>query len=154
MFHSVFDCNYRFPVTGGWERDGTVAESQYLDNQKTLFFSIFRQIFGVKYINDRSPKRQVVKTNDQLKSVNSNFALAVHSPKSGQAKTHFLSHFRGKKEKKYGYLGQNLNPRSVDQKWTLLTISPLVPCQKISKSIFVTCIVLRQKVSLGLSKFW
>ena len=64
MFHSVFDCNYRFPVTGGWERDGTVAESQYLDNQKTLFFSIFRQIFGVKYINDRSPKRQVVKTND------------------------------------------------------------------------------------------
>ena len=27
-----------------------------------------------------------------LKSVNSNFTLAVHSPKLGQAKTHFLSH--------------------------------------------------------------
>ena len=27
-----------------------------------------------------------------LKSVNSNFALAVHSLKFGQAKTHFLSH--------------------------------------------------------------
>ena len=27
-----------------------------------------------------------------LKSVNSNFTLAVHSPKFGQAKTHFLSH--------------------------------------------------------------
>ena len=34
-----------------------------------------------------------------LKSVNSNFTLAVHSPKFGQVKTHFLSHFRGKKRK-------------------------------------------------------
>ena len=34
-----------------------------------------------------------------LKSVNSNFTLAVHSPKLGQAKTHFLSHFGEKKEK-------------------------------------------------------
>ena len=32
-----------------------------------------------------------------LKSVNSNFTLEVHSPKLGQAKTHFLSHF-GEKE--------------------------------------------------------
>ena len=37
-----------------------------------------------------------------LKSVNSNFTLEVHSPKINQAKTHFLSHFEGKKEKKYG----------------------------------------------------
>ena len=28
----------------------------------------------------------------QLKSVNSNLTLAVHSPKLEQAKTHFLSH--------------------------------------------------------------
>ena len=28
-----------------------------------------------------------------LKSVNSNFTLAVHSPKLNDAKTHFLSHF-------------------------------------------------------------
>ena len=34
-----------------------------------------------------------------LKSVNSNLTLAVHSPKLGQAKTHFLSHFGGKKRK-------------------------------------------------------
>ena len=34
-----------------------------------------------------------------LKSVNSNFTLAVHSPKFGQAKTYFLSHF-GKKKRK------------------------------------------------------
>ena len=37
-----------------------------------------------------------------LKSVNSNFTLAVHSPKLNQAKTHFLSHFGEKKKKKYG----------------------------------------------------
>ena len=34
-----------------------------------------------------------------LKSVNCNFTLAVHSPKLGRAKTHFLSHF-GEKEGK------------------------------------------------------
>ena len=34
-----------------------------------------------------------------LKSVNSNFTLAVQSPKLGQAKTHVLSHFG---EKKHG----------------------------------------------------
>ena len=38
-----------------------------------------------------------------LKSVsNSNFTLAVQSPKLGQAKTHFLSHFWEKKRKEYG----------------------------------------------------
>ena len=34
-----------------------------------------------------------------LKSVNSNFTLAVHSPKLNHAKTHFLSHFGEKKRK-------------------------------------------------------
>ena len=34
-----------------------------------------------------------------LKSVNSNFTLAVRSPKLWQAKTHFLSHFGEKKRK-------------------------------------------------------
>ena len=37
-----------------------------------------------------------------LKSVDSNFTLAVHSPKFEQAKPHILSHFREKREKKYG----------------------------------------------------
>ena len=45
-------------------------------------------------------------------------------------------------------------PESVDQKLTMPTITPLVPCRIISKSIYVTYIVMRQKVSLGLSKFW
>ena len=36
-----------------------------------------------------------------LKSVISNFTLAAHSPKFGQAKTHSLSHF-WEKRKKYG----------------------------------------------------
>ena len=40
---------------------------------------------------------QLIVSFISLKSVNSNFTLAVHSPKFGQAKTHFLSHFRGKK---------------------------------------------------------
>ena len=31
-------------------------------------------------------------TDVHLKSVNSNFTLAVHSPKFNHAKTHFLSH--------------------------------------------------------------
>ena len=35
-----------------------------------------------------------------LKSVNSNFTLAVRSRKFGQDKTHFLSHVGEKKEKK------------------------------------------------------
>ena len=34
-----------------------------------------------------------------LKSVDSNFTLAVHSPKLNQAKTHFLSHLGEKKRK-------------------------------------------------------
>ena len=34
-----------------------------------------------------------------LKSVNSNFTLAVNSPKLDQAKTHFLSHLGEKKKK-------------------------------------------------------
>ena len=34
-----------------------------------------------------------------LKSVNSNFTLAVHSQKFGQAKSHFLSHVGEKKRK-------------------------------------------------------
>ena len=36
--------------------------------------------------------------NRKLKSVNSNFTLAVHSPKLGQAQTHFLSYFGEKKK--------------------------------------------------------
>jgi hypothetical protein len=35
-----------------------------------------------------------------LKSVNSNFTLAVHSQKLIHAKTQFLSHFEGKKREK------------------------------------------------------
>ena len=34
-----------------------------------------------------------------VKSVNSNFTLAVHSPKFGQAKTHLLSHSGEKRRK-------------------------------------------------------
>ena len=34
-----------------------------------------------------------------LKSINSNFTLAVHSPKLNKAKTHFLSHIGEKNEK-------------------------------------------------------
>ena len=34
-----------------------------------------------------------------LKSVNSNFTLAVNTPKLDQAKTHFLSHLGEKKRK-------------------------------------------------------
>ena len=37
-----------------------------------------------------------------LKSVNSNFTLAVRSQKFGQAKTHVLSHVGEKKDKKHG----------------------------------------------------
>ena len=48
-----------------------------------------------------------VLTAEGLKSVNSNFTLAVHSPKFGQAKTHFCTVLKrgsvirlfGKKEK-------------------------------------------------------
>ena len=88
-----------------------------------------------------------LKPLDFLRSVNSNFTLTVHSPKLWQAKTHF-----GEKKEKI-WLDQNLNPRSVDQKLTMPTITPLVPCKKIGKSIYVTYIVMRQKMSLGLSKF-
>ena len=41
--------------------------------------------------------------NDLLKSVNSNFTLAIHSPKLGQAKTHFLSHFWEKNMARPGF---------------------------------------------------
>ena len=37
--------------------------------------------------------------DSKLKSVNSNFTLAVHSQKFGQAKSHFLSHVGEKKRK-------------------------------------------------------
>jgi hypothetical protein len=60
--------------------------------------------------------------------------------------------FLGKKREKI-WLGRDSNPRSVDQKLIVLTITPLVPCLKICKSIYITYIVMRQKVSLGLSKF-
>ena len=56
-----------------------------------------------------------------LKSVNSNFTLAVHSPKPNHAKTHFLSHF-GEKKKKL-WLDRDLNPQSVDQKLIMLSIT-------------------------------
>ena len=87
----------------------------------------------------------------QLKSVNSNFTLALRSGKFGQAKTHFLSHVGGKREKKMAKPG--FEQQSVDQKLIMLTITPLVPCWKISKSIYLTYIVMRQKLSLSLSKF-
>ena len=40
-----------------------------------------------------------------LKSVNSNFTLAVNSPKLDQAKTHFLSHLGEKEGKNMARLG-------------------------------------------------
>ena len=46
-----------------------------------------------------------------LKSVNSNFTLAVHSLKLNHAKTHFLSHFGEKKRKNMARPG--FEPRSV-----------------------------------------
>ena len=48
-----------------------------------------------------------------LKSVSSNFTLAVHSPKFGQAKTHFLSHYGGGGNKKnMARLGWDSNPEA------------------------------------------
>ena len=44
-------------------------------------------------------QQQIVIGFTYLKSVNSNFTLAVYSPKFGQAKTHFLSHLKEKKRK-------------------------------------------------------
>ena len=40
-----------------------------------------------------------------LKSVDSNFTLAVHSPKFGQAKAHFLRHLEEKKRNNMARLG-------------------------------------------------
>ena len=57
---------------------------------------------------------------DKVKSVNSNFTLAVRSPKLNHAKSHFLSHFGEKKK----WLDQDLNPRSADKKLIMLTITP------------------------------
>ena len=51
--------------------------------------------------NKKETKFRKKKNRGSLKSVNSNFTLAVHSRKFGQAKTHFLSHVGEKKEKKY-----------------------------------------------------
>ena len=66
-----------------------------------------------------------------LKSVNSNFTLAVHSPKFGQAKTHFLCHFGKKREKIWR--GRDSNPWSVDQKSRAnhYSICPLLENQQI-----------------------
>ena len=58
-----------------------------------------------------------------LKLVSSNnFTLTVNSPKLWQAKTHFLSHFEGKKEKKYmARLGfEPMNSRSSLLHWSLV----------------------------------
>ena len=83
----------------------------------------------------------LIKVSGQnLKSVNFSFTLAVHSPKLWQAKTHFLSHFLGKKGEKIR-LGRDAHPWSVDQKLIVLTITPLVLCRKIIKSIYVTYIL-------------
>jgi hypothetical protein len=67
-------------------------------------------------------KKEMGLFGSQLKSVNSNFTQAVHSPKLGHAKTHFLSHFGEKREKIW--LDRDLNPQSVDQKLIVLTITP------------------------------
>ena len=42
-----------------------------------------------------------------------------------------------------------MNPRSVDQKLIVLTITPQVTCLKLGKSVYLTYIVMRQKVSFG-----
>ena len=59
--------------------------------------------------NQEIQETRRLKTNTHiLKSVNSNFTLAIQSPKFGQAKTHLLSHLGKKREKIW--LGQDLNP--------------------------------------------
>ena len=76
--------------------------------------------------------------NKFLKSVISNFTLAVryaHRPRLT-----FCLMLEKKREKIW--LGQDLNPRSVDQKSIVLTITSLVPCKIISQSIYVTFIVM------------
>ena len=65
-----------------------VAFSEYMN-----FVNSFRvsqlYLFGPQYVLFKfSP----MLFYEFLKSVNSNFTLAVHSPKPNQAKTHFLSH--------------------------------------------------------------
>ena len=59
---------------------------------------------------------------DLLKSVNSNFTVAVRSQIFGQAKTQFFVMF-GKKGEKI-WPGRDWNPQSVDQKLIVLTITP------------------------------
>ena len=56
----------------------------------------------------------------------------------------------GEKREKI-WLGRDLNPKSVDQKLIMVTITQLIPCWEISKYIYVTYFVMRQKVSLVLS---
>ena len=79
---------------------------------------------------------------DTLKSINSNF---THQNFDMPILTFCL--ILAKKREKI-WLDWDSNSLSVDQK------SIVVPCQKNSKSIHVTYVVMRQKVSLGLSKFW
>ena len=57
-----------------------------------------------------------------VKSVNSNSTLAVHSPKFGQAKTHFLSQYGEKKIEKT-WLDRVSNSRPLGQKLIVLTIT-------------------------------
>ena len=67
-----------------------------------------------------------------LKSVNSNFTLAVHSQKFGQAKTHFLSHFGEKKEKNMARPGfEPTISRSEVDRANHYSIGPLLENQQI-----------------------
>ena len=75
----------------------------------------------ILFVNNLDLVVVFVQQHKVLKSVNSNLNLAVHSPKLNQAKTHFLSHLVEKKEKIWL---RDLNPRTVDQKLIVLTITP------------------------------
>ena len=90
-----------------------------------------------------------------LKSVNSKFTPAVHSPKLNHAKTHFLSHFGEKKRKNMARPGfePTISRSEVDCANHYSNVS-IVTCLKFRKSIYFKYIVMRQKVSLGMIEFW
>ena len=77
-----------------------------IENHRLIFLPVFLMNLSNFAISNFAISNFAISNGSQtcraLKSVNSNFTLAVHSPKLWQAKTHFLSHFGGKKEKKYG----------------------------------------------------
>ena len=72
-------------------------------------------VLGILDLDDGST---AVGIKFELKSDNSNFTLAVHSPKLNHAETHFLSHFGGKKGKNR----PGFEPVSVDQKLIVLPL--------------------------------